>query len=175
MHPCPTALFHVGVQATQSPFSLTLGLLASSEPSHSPEFPLHMFTCAPIHSMKQAGGMGGSHESMPGGGEWEWLLGFPHPNMPSQDQHQAQVGTNSRCRGHHPWGHPLCSSQNLLVGTGLGSWDSTASLGPLQGPQVSPRRCWPVPWRVWPQHCTLLPLHGTRTWLQSGWMALWHL
>lgn len=106
-------------------------------------------------------------------------LGFP-PNQnvfsgSARDQ-QPSLGarvTGSSCKGCQLERHPLFLSQNLLAGTGLGIWDSTASPGPLQWPQVSPQRCWPVPWRVWPQRCTLLPLHGTQTWLRSGWMAVW--
>lgn len=178
-----------------SPFSLTLGLLPVLSPATalcSPFMCLYVFT----HTYcKEAGRVGGSHREH----GWRWeegrgngrqsteggrnrrLSGSQVPLIPKCLLKVSQGPAASiRCREPLALdaGDTSCGDTSLFLseptaGTSLGSWDSAAPLRPLQWPQVSPRRCWPVPWRVWPRHCTLLPLHGTQTWLRSGWMAVW--
>lgn len=79
-----------------------------------------------------------------------WVPSPPNQNVFSASSRgqQPPLGagvTRSSSRGDQLERRPLCSSQNLLAGTGLGIWDSTASPRPLQWPRVSPQRCWPDP------------------------------
>lgn len=173
-----------------SSFSCTLGQL----PALSPTTALGALfmcssVCTHIHIKRQEEWEVVS-TSMPGGGEnggkWEaegrrgkkWEVEWPFPNVPwGQPEASSQREAEGMC-----WlqvlGIPAVRTPSLFFSaptavTGLGIRDSAASPTPHQWPQLSPRRCWPVPWRVWPRHCTLLPLHGTQTWRRSGWMAVW--
>lgn len=102
----------------------------SLEPSHSPVLPLPELTCGHVQTVKRQEEWEAVTETMLGGGKrakqitkegrnrrpgGSQVLPTPKCLLRVSQRPAAKI----RYRGHHLWGLPLCSSQNLVAGIAL--------------------------------------------------------